>query len=278
MADAGRMADSAQLPRGREGRVRFLGIETDVVTKRELIDFVLRAIDDDRRVVIGNHNLHSLYLFPRDSRFREFFAMADRIFIDGAGAIAAGRIFGARIGRRHRATFLDFGPELLSALAARACRVYCLGSRPGVQEKAVGVFRERFPGLTIMGNHGYFDASASSPENEAILEQIAALRPHLLMVGMGMPRQEQWIAENHTRLQANVTMSLGCFMDYYAGTVSAPPRWSGRLGLEWAFRLVAEPRRLWRRYLLEPWFVLAMLARELVAGSYRQPPRSRGWE
>jgi N-acetylglucosaminyldiphosphoundecaprenol N-acetyl-beta-D-mannosaminyltransferase len=260
-----------------EERARFMGVEADVVTKRELIEFVLRAIDEDRRVVVGNHNLHSIYLFPRHSRFREFFTMADRIFIDGVGALIVGRMFGARIGRRHRATFLDFGPELLSTLAARESRVFCLGSRPDVQEKALAVFRALFPGLTIMGHHGYFDATAGSPQNEAILKQIASLRPHLLMVGMGMPRQEQWIAENHPRLRANVTMSLGCFMDYYAGAVSTPPRWCGRMGLEWAFRLITEPRRLWRRYLVEPWFVLAILARELIAGPSRRRVDLGGW-
>lgn len=260
--------------RGGAARVRFLGIEADVVTRRDLIDFVVRAIDDDRRVVIGNHNLHSIYLSQRHSRFREFYAIADRIFIDGMGAVALGRVFGADIGRHHRITFLDFEADLLSALAARACRVYCLGARPGVPEKVVEAFQARYPGLTIVAHHGYFDAAAGSRENEAILREIAAVRPHLLMVGMGMPRQEEWIVENHTRLEANVTMSLGGFMDFYGGAISKPPRWLGPVGLEWAYLLLVAPRRGVRRYLLEPWSVAWLVMRALMRRPWRRSAAS----
>jgi N-acetylglucosaminyldiphosphoundecaprenol N-acetyl-beta-D-mannosaminyltransferase len=256
------MADAA--------RARFLGIETDVVTKQELIDFVLQAIDEDRRVVIGNHNLHSIYLFHRHSRFREFYAIADRIFVDGMGAIALGRLYGARVGRRHRITFLDFEADLFSALGERGSRVYCLGARPGVPEKALAVFRARYPGLTISAHDGYFDVAAGSSENEAILAEIAGIRPHVLMVGMGMPRQEQWIAENYTRLQANVTMSLGGFMDFYGGGISVPPRWLGPVGLEWAYLFLVAPRRGARRYLLEPWSVGWQMAHDLLRQARRR--------
>lgn len=273
MVDARRILapGTASRPRPRGTRVRFLGIETDVITKGELIDFVLCAIDDGRRVVIGNHNLHSIYLFPRHSRFRAFYAIADRIFVDGMGVIAIGRVLGARLGRHHRITFLDFEAELLSALAARACRVYCLGARSGVPERAADAFRARYPGLKIMTHHGYFDATAGSSENEAILGQIERMRPHLLMVGMGMPRQEQWIAENRTRLHANVTMSLGGFMDFYGGAISAPPRWLGPIGLEWAYLLLTAPRRGAHRYLLEPWSVAWSVLHDLTRGALTRP-------
>jgi N-acetylglucosaminyldiphosphoundecaprenol N-acetyl-beta-D-mannosaminyltransferase len=112
--------------------------------------------------------------------------------------------------------------------------------------------------------HGYFDADPQSQDNARVLSEIAQFAPHLLMVGMGMPRQEYWIHQNFARLYANVILPSGAAMDYVAGAAYIPPRWSGRVGLEWAFRLAAEPKRLWRRYLLEPWYVVGIVMRDII--------------
>jgi N-acetylglucosaminyldiphosphoundecaprenol N-acetyl-beta-D-mannosaminyltransferase len=112
--------------------------------------------------------------------------------------------------------------------------------------------------------HGYFDANPESQENERVLNAIEAYKPHILMVGMGMPRQEYWIQQNLKRLCANVILPAGAAIDYVAGAVPTPPRWAGRLGLEWAFRLTAEPQRLWRRYLVEPWSILGVVAQDFL--------------
>ncbi len=99
-----------------------------------------------------------------------------------------------------------------------------------------------------------------------MLERINAYAPALLMVGMGMPRQELWTHENFPRLKADVILSsVGAAFDYVAGAVPTPPRWSGRLGLEWAFRLAHNPARLFSRYFVEPWYILLLLVLGLSA-------------
>jgi N-acetylglucosaminyldiphosphoundecaprenol N-acetyl-beta-D-mannosaminyltransferase len=120
--------------------------------------------------------------------------------------------------------------------------------------------RKLYPALQIEVSDGYFDARRGSAENEALIQRINAYRPDLLMVGMGMPRQEFWTQENFARLDAYVILSSsGAALEYVAGAAPTPPRWAGRIGLEWMFRLVHEPRRLFSRYLIEPWYILLLL-------------------
>jgi N-acetylglucosaminyldiphosphoundecaprenol N-acetyl-beta-D-mannosaminyltransferase len=109
-------------------------------------------------------------------------------------------------------------------------------------------------------------------ENKSVLQQIADFQPHLLMVGMGMPRQELWIEANLNAIQANVILATGAVLDYVAGVIPTPPRWSGPLGLEWAFRLASEPKRLTPRYLIEPWTILRVIARDMLSAAAAPEP------
>jgi N-acetylglucosaminyldiphosphoundecaprenol N-acetyl-beta-D-mannosaminyltransferase len=148
----------------------------------------------------------------------------------------------------------------------RNWRVFYLGSRPDVVSNALNILRGDFPGIEIAGMSGFFNVQRDSPDNQAVLQTIASHRPHILLVGMGMPRQEYWIYENFTSIRANVILPAGAAIEYVAGTIPTPPRWAGRLGLEWIWRLVSEPRRLAGRYLIEPWTIFYILLVELFSG------------
>ena len=137
--------------------------------------------------------------------------------------------------------------RLLSRIQTRRSGVWC------------GCVEDRYPRLNIRTAHGYFDASSSSNENNLLLLSIRDYHPHLLLVGMGMPRQEHWVLDNLDKIDANAILVCGAAMDYVAGSVRTPPRWTGRMGVEWFFRLCHEPTRLWRRYLIEPWSIIGML-------------------
>ena len=126
---------------------------------------------------------------------------------------------------------------------------------PGVQTWAVRKAVADQPGLKLEVRDGYFDMD-DVDQNARVLAQINAFRPDVLFVGMGMPRQELWIERNFAEVASGVMFSVGGAFDYEAGVVPTPPRWSGRWGLEWLFRFAAEPRRLFSRYFVEPWFLL----------------------
>lgn len=242
----------------------FLGVIVNALTVDGLGALVERAVGENGRYVIGYHNLHSLYIYHHDPAFRKFYDRVDYVHIDGMPLVWAGKLLGYPLKRRNRLTSVDWLLPVLERCAANNLRVFFLGSKPGVAEKAVERFVADIPALRAETQHGYFDAGPGSIENEQVLRTINAYRPHVLLVGMGMPRQERWILENVDRLDVNVAWSMGAFMDYFAGVTPTPPRWMGRSGLEWLHRLLSEPGRLWKRYLLEPPFALWLLAGELA--------------
>jgi N-acetylglucosaminyldiphosphoundecaprenol N-acetyl-beta-D-mannosaminyltransferase len=144
-------------------------------------------------------------------------------------------------------------------------RVLSVGGGPGVGEAAALRLKAAYPCAEIAVHHGFFDARPDSAENAAVLARIADFRPHVLFVGMGMPRQELWIADNYDRLPPCVILSVGAAFDYEAGVQSAAPRWMGRAGIEWAYRLFRDPRRLFVRYCIEPWSLIPLALADIRA-------------
>jgi N-acetylglucosaminyldiphosphoundecaprenol N-acetyl-beta-D-mannosaminyltransferase len=240
----------------------FLGITVHPRTIRELLDLVRDSIACQRKSVIANHNLHSLYLFHRLPELRSFFAAAACTHIDGMAMLLLGRIYGHRIQLEQRVTYVDLTGPLMQCAVSENWRIFYLGSKPGVASIGAARWRSQYPGLRIRSTHGYFQGPDRTRQTEEVIEQINAFKPDILMVGMGMPVQELWIQEHLSKLNASVILPVGATIDYAAAAVRTPPRWSGRMGLEWAFRLAWEPNRLWRRYLLEPVFILQLMMKE----------------
>ena len=179
------------------------------------------------------------------------------------GELLAARILGERIPQR--ITYADWIWQLADLASARGFSLYFLGARPGVAREAARRLRERYPDLEIVGvRHGYFDHSAGAAENEAVVEEINASAPDILLVGLGMPLQERWLMENIERLDAGVVLTGGAVFDYVSGRLRRGPRFLTDSGFEWLARLLVEPRRLWRRYLLgNPLFLLRVLRQRL---------------
>lgn len=248
---------------------RLLGVRVYALSMEALTAAVRESVRSARQRIIANHNLHSVYLHQRDEKFRAFFARAHLVHVDGMSLILAARLLGLPLRREHRVTYVDWIDPLLATAAAEGWRVLFLGSEAHAGSCGSAALRRRHPGLVLETLPGFFNATRDGEENRAVLRRIHAFGTQLLMVGMGMPRQEHWILDNLCDLPGCVILTAGATVDYAAGTIPTPPRWSGRLGVEWAFRLIAEPRRLWKRYLLEPWRVLPLLAAELVPARWR---------
>jgi N-acetylglucosaminyldiphosphoundecaprenol N-acetyl-beta-D-mannosaminyltransferase len=226
--------------------------------------------------LIANHNAHSLFLLRRSPRLRAFFASADLIQIDSRPLIAWGRLMGLPLRPAMRSTYLDWREDFWKLAEARRWRVFYLGGAPGVAETAARRLSARHPRAAIAAHHGYFDRSPGSAENAAVLRTIAAFDPDVLMVGMGMPLQETWAHENRAALQRGVILTVGAAFDYEAGMQRAPPRWTGRLGVEWLARLIDQPDRLAHRYLVEPWWLVGPALADIGAAVGRRAALSRG--
>jgi N-acetylglucosaminyldiphosphoundecaprenol N-acetyl-beta-D-mannosaminyltransferase len=241
--------------------VNVLGVGVDPLTVEELHAEIGRLVRDRKRGLVLNANAHCLNLCYEDPALRSFLNGAEIVFCDGAGVMLAARILGRRIPAR--ITYADWAWQLADFAAARNFSLYFLGARPGVARAAARRLKERYPDLEITGvHHGYFDRS----ENEAVVEEINAAAPDILLVGLGMPLQEYWLMENRHRLDAGLALTGGAVFDYVSGRLRRGPRFLIGSGFEWLARLLVEPRRLWRRYLLgNPLFLLRVVRQRLGA-------------
>jgi len=239
----------------------FMGVRVNSFTMETLTAFVDQAVDLHQKIIIANHNLHSLALIRKSPKMAEFYGAAHAVHIDGMALVMVGRLLGLPITRTNRITYVDWMPHLMAAAAEKKWRICYVGSKPGVGEASAAVLRRRFKGLDIVVHQGYFNVR-SAVENGAVLDYIMASDPAILMVGMGMPRQEEWIWDNLFDLPNSLVLPCGAALDYAAGIIPTPPRWAGRIGMEWLYRLMAEPGRMWYRYLAEPWRLVRPFVRE----------------
>jgi N-acetylglucosaminyldiphosphoundecaprenol N-acetyl-beta-D-mannosaminyltransferase len=247
-------------------RYRFLGITVDAFTSNDLLSHAAQAIRDGKRgLLFGNHNLHSLYLSAKDERLRQFYDRCRVTHIDGMSLVLLGKLLGAPLEREHRTTYLDWIEPFLKEIELYGWRLFIVGGSKDFASTLPRRLKERFPYLQVATHHGFF----SSENQSALYREINQFAPHVLMVGMGMPRQEYWILNALPSLNANVVFNCGAAFEYLAGEKYRPPRWAGQMGLEWLFRMVSEPRRLAGRYLLEPFRLLPQLARAIIDPSLR---------
>lgn len=201
------------------------------------IDTLLRTTTVHQVVTL---NAAMLSRAARDATFRRMVNQAALVTPDGMGTLLVGRILGVRFPERVAGVDLT---DRLCALCARAGRrVFFLGAAPGVAAAAAARLAERHPGLPVAGTqHGYFSAA----EEPGLITRIREAGTHLLLVAMGAPRQEQWLAAHLAATGARVGIGVGGTFDVYAGRTRLAPAWIRATGLEWLYRLVWEPRR-WR--------------------------------
>lgn len=253
----------------------MLGGAMDLVKSAEVFHYVEGKIKAGEKAIVANHNLHSLYLIQKNEEIREFFGRADLIEVDSMPLIFWARLNGRPSRRFHRATYLDWRGEFWDKVCEHGWRVFFLGSEPGVAEKAREKILARWPDVQLATHHGYFDMEPGSAENAAVVELINAFGADIVLVGMGMPRQEIWIVRNLEKLRACVAFTVGGAFDYEAGVQRPAPRWLGQFGVEWIYRLLVDPRRKFHRYCIEPFFLVGPALRDLSA-SLRHRARRRG--
>ena len=229
--------------------VKILGLRIDIVSLKSLLAFISRTIQEEGKARIVYVNIHAFNLAQDFVWFRNFINASEIVYCDGYGVKWGARFLGIHLPERLSP------PDWINLLATECVRqsfsIYLIGAALGVADKFADILKQQFTGLRIVGiQHGYFDKSPGCAENEAVLQNIKTVKPDILIVGLGMPRQERWLMENWDRLYFKIALPVGAMFDYMAGELPRSPRWMTDHGLEWLGRLMKEPRRLWRRYLL----------------------------
>jgi N-acetylglucosaminyldiphosphoundecaprenol N-acetyl-beta-D-mannosaminyltransferase len=236
--------------------IALLGVRVTDATRPEAVELMdgwIRSRDGRSRAVFIV-NAHTLNLAWEDPVYRAVLNGADVVFADGSGARLAARLRGVRL--RDNLVGTDLVPFLADATQARGYGYYLLGGAPGTAARAAAWFAEQFPGVRIAGHHhGYVDPRQS----DALVASISAAGADVLLVGMGNPIQERWIADHLPALHVPVCLGVGGLFDHWAGRLHRAPRWVRALGMEWVQLLLQQPHK-WRRYLLgNPKFVARAL-------------------
>lgn len=227
---------------GEERQLDLLGVPVTLCSFDGAVARVRAMIASHDRHQLVLANAHTLNLATEDPDYLAVLQRAGLVLRDGAGVEMATRWRGFEA--QHNFVGTDFVPDVLRALGPAPVRVFLFGAEPGIAERAACALEVRAPNVRIVGTAPGFGAFAR------VTQQVRAARPDVLLVALGNPLQEQWIDRHQDALGVPLAIGVGALFDFLAGRVPRAPQWVLRLRGEWLFRLVIEPRRLWRRYVM----------------------------
>jgi len=237
--------------------INFFRIEIRNTVMDEALDWAIERARGGSPSLLAFVNPDCLNIAFNNSEYRHVLKNAQRVLPDGVGIHLGCRVMGTRLAANLNGT--DFFPRLCERAAREKMSIYLLGARPGVAARAARVAEKQYPGLKIAGTmHGYF-YDYKTPD---VIKKINHSGADILLVAMGAPRQELWLARNAAALKPPLRLGVGGLFDFYSGQIRRAPAWVRELGMEWAWRLCMEPRRLWRRYVIGNPLFLARVWRE----------------
>lgn len=262
-------------------RVDILGIGVNAINMDDALDVIDRWITAGARQYVCVMGVHGVMESQRDETLRRIHNTAGLVTPDGMPLVWLSRW------RGWRNTSRVYGPDLMLALCDRSMatgyRHFFYGGHEGVPERLARRLEKRYPGLAVVGTYSPPFRAMTEEEEAQVVRRLNEAKPDIVWVGLGTPKQERWMATHVSQLTASVLIGVGAAFDFHAGLKRQAPRWMQHSGLEWLFRLASEPRRLWRRYLVNnPLFVWLTLlqmwrARALLANRGDvDHPRTRG--
>ena len=266
MPAAGEADGTGPRPGAAPPRVLIAGVPVDALTRDDAARWVLeRARAGGPPAYVVTPNAHHVALLRDSMRFRRAYEEAALSVPDGISLVWASRVLGEPL--PERVAGVDLFEDVCAAAAAAGIRVFLLGGRPGAADEAARVLRRTYPGLQVAGTYcppwGFENDPA---EAERVARAVRAAQPHVLFVALGAPKQEVWLQDNLESLGVPVGVGVGAAFDFVSGQVRRAPRWMRGAGLEWLFRLLVEPRRLWKRYAVYNTRFIALVLRQRLTG------------
>jgi len=221
----------------------ILGIPLTALTLADIPQVVVSLIQSSGKKTFFYVNAHCLNLANQDKEYKKILQQASLVYSGGIGPILASKILGRPL--LERTPTPDFIFDVFLIAQQKNWSVYLLGTKKGSLQKTVNKLQKKFPELKIVGyHHGFFNAQ----EEKEIMKEINLKKPTMVIVGMGTPKQEKWIADHKNKLDTKVLWVVGALFDVISGELPRAPVFWQKLGLEWAYRLYQEPTRLWKRY------------------------------
>jgi N-acetylglucosaminyldiphosphoundecaprenol N-acetyl-beta-D-mannosaminyltransferase len=243
--------------------VSFLNARFDRMTPKEAIDVLLERLINRQGGRVYYANAHTMVTASKSEQLVKALEKKDLLLTDGSGLLWSSALLGTPLTYNLNGT--DLVPALCKAGASKGLSIYLLGGKPSVAEEAAANLAKAYPGLVIAGTQdGYFPKE----EIPQVLEAIREARPHLLLVAMGVPLQEIWIDQYASQLPNITCMGVGGLFDFVAERVLRAPHHIRELGMEWLWRLMMEPRRLWKRYIIGNFVFLCLVAAYALSNQF----------
>jgi N-acetylglucosaminyldiphosphoundecaprenol N-acetyl-beta-D-mannosaminyltransferase len=251
-----------QLEQQTHGRISLFGCQIDNLTLHEAVQKVENFIEQGGTRRYFAVNIHKIVSCRRSPEMRSIANRSDLVTADGQPIVWASRWFGRPLKSRVNGT--DLMERLVDLASRKQYGIYLLGARAEVLQTMIERYRERFPGLRVVGSrNGYW----LDEEENSVVSAIREARPDILFVGISSPRKELFMDRNLTQMQVPFAMGVGGSFDVAAGLTLRAPLWMQRTGLEWFWRVLQEPGRMWKRYLLDGIQFGFIVIRALVSGA-----------
>ncbi len=245
-------------------KVDICGVMVDRVRLEELLDCAMIRVKRRNPGYIVTPNADHVCLYHHDEAFRRAYLEASFVVPDGVPLLWSGRLLGTPLIQRLNGT--DLVHAICKRAAAEGRSIFLLGAAEGVPAQAAAKLKSLYPGLLVAGMHSPpmgFEKSAE--EKAAILERLRAAAPDICFTAVGSPKQEIWMWQHCQESGVPLMIGVGASLDFIAGNKRRAPHVFQKAGLEWLWRLCTEPRRLWRRYLVDDMFFFVLLARQLAS-------------
>lgn len=236
-------------------KIEILNINVGKLNIQETISYFSNTINKRNKIRVSVTSVNCLLWCQNNEKLRNLYNSADICTADGVPLVWASKLLSNPI--RGRVTGLDLLPEFSKVAAIKKYTFFFLGSAEGVAERLKDKLEKENPGLNVVGTYSpSYAKKFSDEENLKMIEMINKVKPNMLWVSLTAPKQDYWIYEHFDKLDVNIAIGVGAAFDVVVGDIERSPKWMQKNGLEWLYRLIKEPKRLFRRYLIEaPLFI-----------------------
>ncbi|MBS6601688.1 MAG: WecB/TagA/CpsF family glycosyltransferase [Clostridium sp.] len=231
-------------------RMKFMNTEIDNLTMKETIDEIDKLIKKDKNAYVVTPNVDHIVKLETDKELQEVYKDADLILTDGKPLIWISKFYKTPI--KEKISGSDLFPLLCEMAAEKGYNMFFLGAGDGVANKAAQNLTNKFPKLNIVGTYSPpFGFEKDKKEIEKIINMVNKANTQILIVGLGCPKQEKFIHKYRKELNVPISLGLGASLDFEAGNIKRAPKWMSDNGLEWLYRLSKEPKRMFKRYIVD---------------------------
>jgi len=243
-------------------KVELFGIKFDNLTIEEVKNFVVDFIKSGQKGYVVTPNAFHIVMLRKDEEFRKAYEKAKLVLADGVSIIFSSKILGKPL--KERCAGADLFIEICKIAAHLNKNIFLLGGTAGSEKIAEQKLKILFPNINVVSYSPPFGFENDEEENNKIVEMINNSNACVLFICVGAPKGEKWLCKNIDRLKISLAFPFGAALDFFAGTKKRAPKWMQKIGLEWFWRLIQEPKRLWKRYLIGNTIFIFLVIEELI--------------